>query len=435
MVNDGIATPGKGQRIVWIINQNSYLPDDGPHTRHYSIGKYLARDGYLPIVFAGNELHHSGRTIDTGGEDFVVRELNGVRFIYVRTHHYERNDIHRVANIASFYFRMFKVARAIAGECGNPCVIYASTMYPTALLLGVKLARRYGIGCISETRDIVPEGFIREGAIRENSLVARAARRFMRYVYERSDELVFTMSGGKRYIQDMAWDKESGGKIDLSHVHYINNGVDLEDFDANAKTHVLEDEDLDNQNVFKVVYFGAIRFMNSMPLYIDTARELKRRGRDDICILLWGTGTKLDEMQEVLDREGLDNIKIKGYVDKKYIPSIARRADLFIASGNSSSTGRYGASFNKLFDYFAGGKPIVLLAELSDSMVEGGGCGVELGADPEAAVVADEIIRFADMDPNEYRSYCEASASLAKQFDYRRLAERIKSIIERLTCG
>ena len=57
-------------------------------------------------------------------------------------------------------------------------------------------------------------------------------------------------------------------------------------------------------------------------------------------------------MQKVLDEEGLDNIVLKGFVDKKYIPGISRRADLFIGSGNGSSTDRYGASFNKLFDKF-----------------------------------------------------------------------------------
>ena len=99
---------------IWIINQNSYLPEDGPHTRHFVISKYLAADGYEPYVFACNELHHAGKRIDTGKEDYIEREKNGVKFFYVKSHHYKKNDINRIFNITSFYFKMFSVAKCEA---------------------------------------------------------------------------------------------------------------------------------------------------------------------------------------------------------------------------------------------------------------------------------------------------------------------------------
>lgn len=397
------------------------------------MGKYFARDGYEPYVFACNELHHAGKRIDTKkGAAFVERDREGVRFFYVKSHPYKKNDIHRVLNILSFYFRMFSVAKQIEQEYGKPDIIYASTMYPTALLLGVQLARKYGIKCISETRDIVPEGFVTKGTFKEHGLIANTARAFMKYVYYRSDALVFTMSGGQQYIRDMGWSTEQGGKIDLNKVFYINNGVDKEDFDKNAEQYVIDDPDLSNPDVFKVVYFGAIRFMNNMPLYINIARELKKKGKDNIKLLLWGTGNKLDEMQKVLDAEHLDNLILKGFVEKKFIPGIAKRADLFIGSGNASATGKYGASFNKLFDYFAGGKPIVLLASLSDTMVQKNGCGVEMGTDPDPAEVADEIIRFAEMPKDEYTRYCTNSFRMSETFDYKMLTKQAERIIEAL---
>lgn len=414
---------------IWIINQNSYLPEDGPHTRHFVISKYLAADGYEPYVFACNELHHAGKRIDTGKEDYIEREKSGVKFFYVKSHHYKKNDINRIFNITSFYFKMFSVAKQIERKYGKPDIIYASTMYPTALLLGTKLAKKYGIKCISETRDIVPEGFVTKGTFKENGIIAKLARAFMKNVYYKSDALVFTMSGGQQYIKDMGWDKDHGGKINLESVYYINNGVDKDEFDLNAEKNVIEDDDLSDPGIFKVVYFGAIRFMNNMPLYIDTARELKRRGKNNIKLLLWGTGNKMDEMQKVLDEEGLDNIVLKGFVDKKYIPGISRRADLFIGSGNGSSTDRYGASFNKLFDYYAGQKPIVLLATLSDSMVEGNGCGVELGSNPDFNKVADQIIRFSEMPKDEYEQYCKNSEKMASIYDYKVLAKQVERII------
>lgn len=413
---------------VWFINQNSYLPEDGPHVRHYTLGKYLVRDGFEPFVFAGNELHHNGRRIDTGEKICVEKQRNGVHFFYIRTHHYKKNDLHRIINIISYYLNIFKVCKQVERQYGKPDVIYASSMYPTALVAGIKLAKKYGIRCISENRDIVPDGFVANGAIKEDGLLAKMMRLFMKRVYETSDALVFTMSGGPKYISDMGWDLEHGGKIDMKKVFYINNGVDMEAVSKNEEKYVLEDFDLDSEHIFKVAYFGAIRFMNQMSLFIETAKELKRRGYNDIKILMWGNGTKLDEMRKELADLELDNIVLKGYVDKKYIPGIARRANVFVGTGNSCSVGKYGMSFNKLFDYLAAGKPIILPFQVADSIVAENGVGVEL-ANADAAMLADALIAFKNMDTTEYEIYCSNARRVAQQYDYSYLAEQVKSLL------
>lgn len=413
---------------VWFINQNSYLPEDGPHTRHYSFGKYMVRDGYEPFVFAGNVLHHVNSIIPVDNGLYVEKIRDGVHFVYIKTHEYHENDVNRIRNIISFYNNIFKVCNTISAKYGKPDLIYASCMYPTALLAGVKMAKRYSVPCISETRDIVPDEFIIDGALRENGLIANCTRKFMKYIYDRSTALVFTMSGGMQYITDMKWDTSHGGKIDINRVYYINNGVDLELFDSNAEKFVVQDDDLGADN-FNVVYFGAIRFFNQMPLFIETAKELKKRDRNDIKILMWGTGTKLDEMRTKLQEEGLDNLVLKGYVKKQYIPGIAKRADAFIATGNSVAVNKYGASFNKLFDYLAAGKPIILPFLLSDSIIANNHAGYEL-RESNHKLMADTIIRLADMEKNEYQAMCNNSRNLSKNFDYRNLTHKVEKIIE-----
>ena len=49
----------------------------------------------------------------------------------------------------------------------------------------------------------------------------------------------------------------------------------------------------------------------------------------------------------------------KGRVEKKYVPSIVSRADLNFAHNSFTYLFNYGISFNKLFDYFAAGQPIL----------------------------------------------------------------------------
>ena len=414
---------------IWFLNQNSYMPEDGPHTRHYTLGKYLARNNYEPYVFAGNELHHVGRRIDTNGADYLEKESEGVRFYYVKTTHYEKNNYRRILNILSYYKRIFKVAKSVADKYGKPDVIYASSMYPTAIFAGLKLAKKYNVKCICEHRDIVPDGFVTKGTFKANGLMAKIARKVMKGTYEKADALVFTMEGGKQYLVEQQFDTEHGGKVDMSKVYCVNNGVDLEVFKANQEKFVLKDADLDNPDQFNVVYFGAIRFMNQMPLFIDTARELKRRNINNIKILMWGAGTKLDEMQKKLDEEKLDNIVLKGYIDKKYIPGIAKRADLFIGTGNSSSVGKYGMSFNKLFDYLAGGKPIILPFKAAYSIVQSMGSGVEL-KNPTGKQMADAIYSFSSMSNDEYDRYCRNAKNAALKYDYCFLSDKVNSIVK-----
>lgn len=417
---------------IWFFNQNAYLPEDGPHTRTYTLGKYMVPDGYTPFVFAGNELHHVGRTVNTEGKPFLEKSGEGVRFFYVKTTPYRKNDYRRILNILSFYRNLFKVAKTVEKLYGKPDVIYASSMYPTALLAGVKIAGKYGIKCICENRDLIPDGFVSDGTLKKDGLIARMASKWMRKVLYRADALVFTMEGGKQYIIDHQWDIANGGKIDLNKVYYINNGVDLEAYHQNEAKYVLPDEDLDNPELFKVVYFGAVRLMNKTSVFVDMARILgnSEEGKK-IKILIWGAGTKLEEMRESLKEQGLTNITFKGYVDKRYIPGIAARADLFIGTGNGCSVGQYGMSFNKLFDYLAAGKPIILPYKVAYSIVEHNGAGSELDSDTAEAMAA-EVLRYYHMDPKEYAGYCERAKKTALQFDYKKLCKDVENVIESL---
>lgn len=417
------------KKNIWFINQNSYLPEDGPHVRHFTLGKYLNKYGYNSFVFAGNVLHHNGESIDTEGKIYKEKERNEVHFIYVKTTKYKKNDIYRILNIFSFYLNIFKAAKKIERLYGKPDIIYASSMYPTALVAGIKFAKKYKIKCICENRDIVPDGFITDGGLKEKTLFVKVLRKFMLQIYKKSDALIFTMSDGDKYITDMKWDKKNGGKIDMNKVFVLNNGVDLDEFYKNQNKYIIEDEDLDG-DYFNVVYLGAIRFLNNINLFIEIAEELKKRKEDKIKILIWGAGIKTDEIRETIKEKKLNNIKLKGYVEKKYIPSIAMRANLFLGTGNSCSVNKYGISFNKLFDYFAAGKPIILPFATSDLFVEKNGAGIEI-ANPTVEEIADKIIMFKNMNARDYEKYCENSKKMSKKFDYKYLAKKLNQIIDK----
>jgi len=124
-------------------------------------------------------------------------------------------------------------------------------------------------------------------------------------------------------------------------------------------------------------------------------------------------------------------VVFKGYAEKRFIPGIAKRADLFIGTGNSSCVDRYGMSFNKLFDYLAAGKPVILPFKVAYSIVEGTGAGVELD-DPSGKELAREVVRFYEMPKEEYFKYCENAIHAAKDYDYKVLSKSVDAIVTSL---
>lgn len=417
---------------VWIISHHTTSPKDGPSGRHYAISKYLARDGYDVYVFAGNVLHSTGKVLEVGKDGYKEYNDDGFHLFHSKVHEYHKNDIHRILNIISFYFSTLKTSKKIEKKYGKPDIVYSSTMTPLALAAGNKLAKKYKVKSINETRDIIPEGFVTKGTFKEHGIIANTLRRYMHRMYDRADALIFTMSKGKDYIEDMKWDVEHGGKIRNDRIYNINNGVDRERSIYNEEHYILPDEHLDDDSLFNVVYCGSIRFFNNMPIFIDAAKELKNRGYDNIKILLWGSGIKIEETKKAIADLGLDNIVVKGFVNKEYIPSIVKRSNLCLMTTNFSCVDKYGASPNKLFDYFQAGRPIIVPTLLADSMVESNGCGMELD-NPDGKKLADAIIRFATMDKDEYQKYCENSAKMAEKFDYKVHAKSLEKIFDDLS--
>ena len=78
-----------------------------------------------------------------------------------------------------------------------------------------------------------------------------------------------------------------------------------------------------------------------------------------IKFLIWGDGDEKEELDERIKSEHITNVAFKGRVDKKYIPFITSHADVNLMNGLENPIFRFGISPNKLFDYFAAGKPIL----------------------------------------------------------------------------
>ena len=407
---------------IWILNHYNSTPAYGSLTRHYNIGKCLMEAGHEVAVFSANRVHNSGKMYDTHGKRYEEYTEEIVPFVYVSTTPYEKNGLERYINLISYYRNVKYAAKQYERKHGKPDVIYASSLQPLALNAGLQLARKYKVKCICEVRDLFPEFLVKSGSITYKSIPGRVLFGWEKRVYTKADELIFTMEGGKKYIQDKKWDTEHGGTIDLGKVHNINNGVDLKLFDEQRESFVYADSDLDNPDLFCVSFTGSVRKDYGLDLIIQVADIL--RDNTAIKILIWGGGNCIDELKREIAEKGLNNIVLKGYVDKKYIPSIVSRSSLNLATLIDSYLYKYGVSQNKLFDYLAAGRPILFSIKPGFSFIEANGAGIELEA-AKAKDIAEAIRKFAEMGQSEYTTYCMNARKTAEKYDFHILTKRL----------
>ena len=418
------------KKSIWIINHyagSMYLDKGG---RHYWFAKYLDRMGYEPLIICSNTLHDTPDTIVPTDALWCDRYAEAIHtpFVFIAGKVYQGNGIGRVQNIWEFYRNVVKCCRQIADKYGKPDVILASSIHPLAPVAGVKIARKFGIKCICEYRDLWPDELICMGAMSENGLPARLLRGIEHWTYKRADALVFTMEGGPQYIRDRGWDTDSGGDVDLSKTYYINNGVDLEAFVENAKKYTLEDPDLLDEHSFKVIYTGMIRRANGIDRILDVAKQLKNNAR--VRFLLYGPGSEAEQVEQRIREEGISNVIYKGNVNKQYVPFVLSKGDVNILNYMNGDLFRYGCSNNKLFEYMASGKPIICTISMNYSILTRYQCGYEVqDQENSVALIADKIREFSD-DPDAADTYRDNAVSAIREFDFQVLTKRLDEVIQ-----
>lgn len=411
------------KKNVWIMNHyagTTYFDKGG---RHYNFAKYLKQAGYEPVVFCANSRHGPAETWfpdDTLWHEHAEEEI-GVPFVFVKARTYTGNGKQRVLNMADFYHNVKKAAKEYAAKHGKPDVIYASSVHPLTLVAGIQLAKRFGVKCICEVRDLWPESLVAYGSLKRNSLLARALYTGEKWIYKKADRLIFTMEGGD-YIQEQGWEKA----VPLSKVCRINNGVDLPAFDANRETYQAGDPDLNNPELYTVVYAGSIRRTNNLGLILDAAKEITD---PRIRFLIWGDGDELPALRRRVEEEHIENVAFKGQVGKMYVPSIISRADLNLVHWEMSDILRFGVSYNKLFEYLAAGRPIFSTVRPRYSIVEENRCGADTeGFSPKE--LAAGIQRLASLPPGELDQMGRNAREAARKYDFRSLTAKLVEVIE-----
>lgn len=410
---------------VWIWNHYASDMYKNKGGRHYWFAQELIKKGYEVSIFCSNVFHNSDEIIDLDNQKQKIEYVDGIRFVFVETNTVTGNNLSRVRSMYTFYKRVKSIAENRIKSGDKPDIIIGSSVHPLTMLAGVNIGRKFNIPVISEIRDLWPEAIFQFGFLKKNSLLGNMLERGEYYIYSKSDALIFTKPGDSDYIREQGWDTTSGGKIDMLKVFYINNGVDLSSFDENVKKYHFEDEDLQN-NKFKVIYTGALRPVNNIDAILEAAKYLED---NNIQFLIYGSGNLEGRLKKRIVDENITNVKLKGHVEKKYIPYILSNSDLnLLHYSQNQYNWQRGNSSNKLFEYLSSGKPVLSTVKMGYSIIDKYNCGIEL-QDPSARELSSAILKIKNFPEEKYNKLANNARKASFHYDFRNLTTKLEEVI------
>ena len=407
---------------IWIVNYYAGTPATAGNPRYLKLAKYFMDAGHEVITF------NAGRTSkisdsEFSGSDFVERQYDGFRFVHVHVPDFVGNGVKRMYSIWKFAHNLLKGARKFK----RPDVILQN-IHPPFDYPVVKLAKKLNCKYIAEAWDLWPEDFVTFGLVKAGNPLMKVAYAIEKKYYYAADDIIFTFLGAFDYVKRHGWMKEQGGKINPAHLHYINNGIDLNEFDKNRVAYPREDADMNDLNLTKIVYLGSINKANNVKTLIDAAAQMQDMPK--YRFFIYGNGAYRPELEQYVKDNQIDNVVFKEtHIPLEECAWVVSQATVNVMN-YEKGFGKFGVSSGKMFQYLAAGKPIVCNIDiLYDNVIKDNNLGV--CRDLETAEDFAMAIRsLAEQPAEEYKAMCERVRQVAEKFDYKVLAARELQVIE-----
>lgn len=408
---------------IWLVNKYAMPPKYESRLRTNKFAHYLQLKGYDVTIFGCSIMHNMNMDLITDGSLYIERQYDDLKFVHVRSAQYgSATGLKRIWSEILFHYNLVKVMKRLP----KADLIVATT---DALILNpvMDFAHKNGIKYVKEVLDMWPDIFVDMGLIDKKNPAMKYLWYRAKKNYSEADASVFSLTGCFDYIRNNKWDKENGGPISMEKIFYINNGVDLKDFDRWKLTNVLDDEDLKSDKK-KIIYLGSIRLVNNVAQLIKAAENLQ--DITDAEFLIYGDGDDRENLIKYCKEHGLKNVKFKAkWTEPKYVPYILSQSYVNILNYINSDFAKYGISSSKMFQYMASGKPIVCNINIPQCPITSNQIGIahEMKDEWDYALSIKKLLLLPE---DEYRAMCLRARETAKDYDYEHLTWKMIDVIK-----
>jgi glycosyltransferase involved in cell wall biosynthesis len=412
---------------ILLIHQAFAALDEPGGTRHHEFARLLASQGHKVTVIASPVSYLTGKaplrlppfSPKMGGET-----ERGVRVIRAYTYQaLHKSFVHRVFAFFSFMVASFFVGLGVRGVDvvwgTSPPIFQGVTAWLLARLKGAKF--------LFEVRDLWPQFAIAVGVLTNPTLI-KMSLWLERFLYHHADRMMVNSPG---YVDHVTG---RGARA----VELIPNGADPSMFDpaddgeAFRTRHLLADK-------FVVLYAGAHGLSNDLDVVLDAAKILQENVTvtskvtvtSNIQIVFLGDGKEKAALQARSQALGLDNVTFLPPVPKSEMSEALAGADACLAI--LKPLDEYKLTYpNKVFDYMAAGRPVVLAIDgVIREVVEAADCG--LFAEPgHPSALAEAIKKLAADKAKSRQKGLNGRAYLESHFSRAAIGEKLMGVLGQL---
>jgi glycosyltransferase involved in cell wall biosynthesis len=286
-------------------------------------------------------------------------------------------SVGRVLNMLTFMARLYRLP---FGRLPAPDAIVVSSPSPFPILPAERWARRWRARLVFEVRDIWPLTLQELGGLSAHHPLVLLMRWFENRAYRVADAVVSVLPNARTHL-------ESHGMA-ANKLRVIPNGVSPDALTVPLRPAPISVQAVRADGDFTVGFVGTLGAANALESLIGAARLLA--DDDEIRFVIVGHGSEEERLRALA--ADLTSVVFVGSVAKADVPATLREFDACYVGYHRSPLYRFGISPNKVFDYMAAARPVILAAEAANDPVRDADCGLTVPPDNPAALA--DAIRF-----------------------------------------
>lgn len=399
------------RKNLWIFCHYAQQPYYNTMLRYHNWGKYIQEKGYDVTIVAASTVHNTNIDVINELNGKLEDEVDGVRYLYIKTPRYSGNGIGRVKNMLVYCLGLGRFKHI--DRQPDYVVLCEAYLYPF-----VRHAYKR-IPIISDIVDLWPLSIVEYTSISDKNPLIRFLYWLEKYVYIKSDAVVFSMEGGKDYILQQNY----ASKVDLLKIFHINMGCDLDVFDS-----CFDELKVKEPINFTVTYSGSMRQANNIIQICEAAKILKDKGLD-IYFRFFGNGPDEAMAKEYCLLNNLSNVQFFGRFKKEELANILSESTVNIMTYQQSKVMKYGGSQSKLFDYLASGKPIINCGDWGYNLVSRYDCGVVV-ENQTSKNIAIAIEKLKNTSKDELIRMGNNARSVAEMYSQPKLVDKLIEVLQ-----
>ncbi len=351
----------KKTKDVLLMCQFFYPEYVSSATLPFDTAKALADAGYKVGALCGYPKEYSEGEKVPKRENVEGVDIKRLKYIQVG----RKGTFGKLINYFSFviavFFNLFTAARyKMILVYSNPPIL------PFFALMAKKL---FGCKLVFVSYDVYPEIASAGGYTGGGGIITKALIFTNKHVFKNADRVVAVSADMMDYLRSNR--NISKEKVMDIPNWYADGGECLKGDRKNTRLF----SEYSNED-FIVSYLGNLGICQDDTTIIDAMREL--RHRDNIKFIFAGHGSKMESLKNTVQREGLSNVKIHGFLRGQDFEDVLAVSDMYIVS---LIDGLYGlCAPSKAYSYMMQGRAIITIMDkkseiaLDVSENNAGGC-------------------------------------------------------------